>query len=194
MEVCTWDDAGRDSFNQMVCFVIWFGERGVEYILASFDSVEDGSVSRFAPHTGFVDPTTPKGTPHRESIELRALVFYDDWREALFLNLHMYLIRDCSLPQFDIQYVLELHATWVMLLRLFFCWPSWERVHISTFLNMTSLRLYIPDHPPKVQLCSLYPNYILFPFSRHASLDGLRACSLHHIYNGIYGHSTASRR
>ncbi|KAF7760175.1 hypothetical protein Agabi119p4_10851 [Agaricus bisporus var. burnettii] len=47
-------------------------------LIKCFDSVEDGSVSRFTPHTGFEDPTTPKGVPHRESIELRALVFYDD--------------------------------------------------------------------------------------------------------------------
>ncbi|KAG6857023.1 hypothetical protein H0H87_010696 [Tephrocybe sp. NHM501043] len=42
-----------------------------------FDSVQDGSVALFTPHTGFADPTTPEGTPFRESIELRALVFYD---------------------------------------------------------------------------------------------------------------------
>ncbi|XP_006460560.1 hypothetical protein AGABI2DRAFT_192227 [Agaricus bisporus var. bisporus H97] len=47
-------------------------------LIKCFDSVEDGSVSRFTPHTGFEDPTTPKGAPHRESIELRALVFYDN--------------------------------------------------------------------------------------------------------------------
>lgn len=43
----------------------------------SFDSLQDGSVARLAPHTGFQDPNTPEGTPLRESIELRALVFYD---------------------------------------------------------------------------------------------------------------------
>ncbi|KXN80624.1 hypothetical protein AN958_09309 [Leucoagaricus sp. SymC.cos] len=41
------------------------------------DSVQDGSVAVFTPHTAFEDPSTPKGTPPRESIELRALVFYD---------------------------------------------------------------------------------------------------------------------
>ncbi|RDB23944.1 Uncharacterized protein in dcmA 3'region [Hypsizygus marmoreus] len=41
------------------------------------DSIQDGSVAAFTPHTGFEDPTTPEGTPPRESIELRALVFYD---------------------------------------------------------------------------------------------------------------------
>jgi len=46
-------------------------------LLKCFDSVQDGSVAVFTPHTGFEDPTTPEGTPPRESIELRALVFYD---------------------------------------------------------------------------------------------------------------------
>lgn len=49
-----------------------------EFILIKcFDSVRDGSVALFTPHTGFADPTTPEGTPLRQSIELRALVFYD---------------------------------------------------------------------------------------------------------------------
>lgn len=43
----------------------------------SFDSVQDGSVAVFTPHTGFKDPFTPAGTPPRESIEVRALVFYE---------------------------------------------------------------------------------------------------------------------
>ena len=43
----------------------------------SFDSIQDGSVAVFTPHSGFEDPNTPTGTPPRESIELRALVFYD---------------------------------------------------------------------------------------------------------------------
>ncbi|KDR70145.1 hypothetical protein GALMADRAFT_230141 [Galerina marginata CBS 339.88] len=41
------------------------------------DSIRDGSVALFTPHTAFSDPTTPEGTPLRESIEVRALVFYD---------------------------------------------------------------------------------------------------------------------
>ncbi|KAG2141864.1 hypothetical protein DEU56DRAFT_870726 [Suillus clintonianus] len=49
-----------------------------EFVLIKcFDSIQDGSVARLAPHTGFQDPNTPEGTPFRESIELRALVFYD---------------------------------------------------------------------------------------------------------------------
>lgn len=47
------------------------------FIVDSFDSVQDGSVAVFTPHTAFQDPTTPEDAPPRESIELRALVFYD---------------------------------------------------------------------------------------------------------------------
>ncbi|KAF8996023.1 hypothetical protein BDQ17DRAFT_1250230 [Cyathus striatus] len=46
-------------------------------LIKCFDSVQDGSVAVFTPHTGFVDNTTPEGSPLRESIEIRALVFYD---------------------------------------------------------------------------------------------------------------------
>ncbi|KAG6909734.1 hypothetical protein DXG01_015722 [Tephrocybe rancida] len=46
-------------------------------LIKCFDSVQDGSVAVLTPHTAFQDPTTPEGTPKRESIELRALVFYD---------------------------------------------------------------------------------------------------------------------
>ncbi len=38
----------------------------------------DPNVARFAPHTGFEDPTTPPGTPPRESIEFRTIAFFDD--------------------------------------------------------------------------------------------------------------------
>ncbi|KAG1767097.1 hypothetical protein EDD22DRAFT_1048903 [Suillus occidentalis] len=49
-----------------------------EFVLIKcFDSIQDGSVAIFTPHTAFQDPNTPEGTPLRESIELRALVFYD---------------------------------------------------------------------------------------------------------------------
>jgi hypothetical protein len=37
----------------------------------------DASVARFAPHTGFADPTTPPATPPRESIEFRTIAFFD---------------------------------------------------------------------------------------------------------------------
>jgi hypothetical protein len=37
----------------------------------------DEGVARFTPHTGFEDPTTPPGTPPRESIEFRTIAFFD---------------------------------------------------------------------------------------------------------------------
>ncbi|KAK1226330.1 hypothetical protein PQX77_010694 [Marasmius sp. AFHP31] len=51
---------------------------GVEdvVLIKCYDSVEDGSVAVLTPHTAFEDPTTPEDAPKRESIELRALVFY----------------------------------------------------------------------------------------------------------------------
>jgi hypothetical protein len=36
----------------------------------------DEGVARFTPHTGFDDPTTPAGTPPRESIEFRTIAFF----------------------------------------------------------------------------------------------------------------------
>jgi hypothetical protein len=44
-------------------------------LIKCYDSVADGR-ARFVPHSAFVDPTTPRGVPPRESIELRTLVFY----------------------------------------------------------------------------------------------------------------------
>jgi len=46
-------------------------------LIKCYDSLQDGSVALYTPHTAFADPATPEGTPFRESIELRALVFYD---------------------------------------------------------------------------------------------------------------------
>jgi hypothetical protein len=46
-------------------------------LIKCFDSIQDGSVAVFTPHTGFQDPAAPEGALPRESIELRALVFYD---------------------------------------------------------------------------------------------------------------------
>lgn len=57
----------------------WKYVRGMEpdefALIKCFDS-KDG-VAQFTPHTGFEDPSTPPDAPLRESIELRALVFYD---------------------------------------------------------------------------------------------------------------------
>ncbi|KAH8109935.1 hypothetical protein DFH11DRAFT_1623969 [Phellopilus nigrolimitatus] len=46
-------------------------------LIKCFDSIDDGSVAVLTPHTAFIDPTTPPDAPLRQSIELRALVFYD---------------------------------------------------------------------------------------------------------------------
>lgn len=46
-------------------------------LLKCFDSKTDGR-ARFAPHSAFVDPTTPKDALPRESIELRTLVFHPE--------------------------------------------------------------------------------------------------------------------
>ncbi|KAJ3503494.1 hypothetical protein NMY22_g18232 [Coprinellus aureogranulatus] len=46
-------------------------------LIKCWDSVQDGSVAVFTPHTAFTDPSTPADAPLRESIEVRALVFYD---------------------------------------------------------------------------------------------------------------------
>ncbi|KAF9442057.1 hypothetical protein P691DRAFT_849774 [Macrolepiota fuliginosa MF-IS2] len=49
-----------------------------EFVLIKcFNSIQDGSVAVYTPHTSFTDPTTPVDAPPQESIELRALVFYD---------------------------------------------------------------------------------------------------------------------
>ncbi|KAF8996123.1 hypothetical protein BDQ17DRAFT_1330127 [Cyathus striatus] len=50
-------------------------EEGV--LIKCSDSIEDENTAIFTPHTAFIDPSTPEGSPPRESIELRALVFYD---------------------------------------------------------------------------------------------------------------------
>jgi hypothetical protein len=45
-------------------------------LIKGYDSVDDGR-ARFTPHTAFDDPTTPADAAPRESIESRALVFFD---------------------------------------------------------------------------------------------------------------------
>jgi hypothetical protein len=44
-------------------------------LIKCFDSEKDGR-ARFTAHTAFDDPTSPPNAPPRESIELRALVFF----------------------------------------------------------------------------------------------------------------------
>lgn len=50
-------------------------QRDEALFIKCFDSAEDGR-ARFAAHTGFDDPTSALDAPPRESIELRAFVFY----------------------------------------------------------------------------------------------------------------------
>ena len=45
-------------------------------LLKCFDSARDGR-ARYAPHSAFVDPTTPGDALPRESIEIRTLAFFD---------------------------------------------------------------------------------------------------------------------
>jgi hypothetical protein len=52
-------------------------ERDEAILLKCFDSAEDGK-ARFSAHSAFDDPTTPPGAAPRESIEVRALVFWAD--------------------------------------------------------------------------------------------------------------------
>jgi len=40
-----------------------------------YDSETDGR-ARFTPHTSFVDPATPPGSPPRQSIEARTMAFF----------------------------------------------------------------------------------------------------------------------
>jgi hypothetical protein len=44
-------------------------------LIKTYDSLEDGR-ARFTAHTAFDDPSTPPDAPPRESIEVRAQVFY----------------------------------------------------------------------------------------------------------------------
>jgi hypothetical protein len=57
----------------------WFYVRDVApdevLLIKCWDSDED--VARFAPHGAFEDPSTPPGTPPRESIEFRTIAFFD---------------------------------------------------------------------------------------------------------------------
>jgi hypothetical protein len=52
-------------------------ERDEVILLKCFDSKEDGR-ARFSAHSAFDDPTTPPDAAPRESIEVRALVFWAD--------------------------------------------------------------------------------------------------------------------
>ena len=64
----TWNPAHRwFYFPQMLA--------GETLLIKGYDSMLDGR-ARFTAHASFVDPTTPKKAPPRESIEARALLFW----------------------------------------------------------------------------------------------------------------------
>lgn len=52
------------------------GQRPDEALLIKCWDSHEGGVARFAPHGAFDDPTTPAGTPPRESIEFRTIAFF----------------------------------------------------------------------------------------------------------------------
>lgn len=58
---------------------VYFPQMTVDEALVfrCYESMTDGRV-RFTPHTSFDDPTTPPNAPPRESIEIRALAFFED--------------------------------------------------------------------------------------------------------------------
>ena|ERR1700761_5306903 len=43
-----------------------------------YDSVDDGTTARCCPHSAFTDTSSPPNAPHRESIEVRALLFDEE--------------------------------------------------------------------------------------------------------------------
>ena len=61
----------------------WYYAKGITteeaYVFVCYDS-RDGR-ARFTPHTGFKDPSTSPDAPHRQSIEIRAYVFWEDLPE-----------------------------------------------------------------------------------------------------------------
>jgi hypothetical protein len=49
---------------------------GVISMLKCYDSVTDGSVSRWSFHTACVDPTVPLDAPCRKNVVVRSFVFF----------------------------------------------------------------------------------------------------------------------
>jgi hypothetical protein len=45
-------------------------------MLKCYDSVTDGSVSRWSFHTACIDPTAPDDAPCRKNVVVRAFVFF----------------------------------------------------------------------------------------------------------------------
>ena len=53
---------------------------GEVLLIKCFDSIDDGKTARRAPHSAFIDPDHSDFVEPRESVELRALVFWEDQR------------------------------------------------------------------------------------------------------------------
>ncbi|MEM7542326.1 MAG: CmcJ/NvfI family oxidoreductase [Pseudomonadota bacterium] len=47
-------------------------------MLKCYDSISDGSVSRWSFHTACVDPTAPKNAPCRKNVVVRSYIFFDE--------------------------------------------------------------------------------------------------------------------
>lgn len=47
-------------------------------LIKCFDSKVEPGLSRMSPHTAFILPEVPEGCLHRQSIEVRALVFHEE--------------------------------------------------------------------------------------------------------------------
>ncbi|KAF9263805.1 hypothetical protein L218DRAFT_864088 [Marasmius fiardii PR-910] len=72
------DETYEINFNPKQEWKYLRGMRTDEVVLFKcHDSIQDGSVATLVPHAAFTDPSTPPGSPFRESIEVRSLVFYD---------------------------------------------------------------------------------------------------------------------
>ena len=56
----------------------WLPQQGPTEVsmLKCYDSVTDGSVSRWSFHTACIDPSQPKDAPHRRNVVVRAFVFF----------------------------------------------------------------------------------------------------------------------
>jgi len=65
----------------------YFSEMQAEeaLLLKCYDSADDGR-ARFTAHSAFLDPTAPPSSPHRESIETRALVLFKQSRSTDYLR------------------------------------------------------------------------------------------------------------
>ena len=71
----------KSSLYFCCCWHRWYWAKGIDtdeaYVLSCYDSRTDGR-ARFTPHTAFKNPGSSPGAPPRKSIEIRALVFWEN--------------------------------------------------------------------------------------------------------------------